>query len=236
MSRNDLKIKIGVIGIGHLGSALVEGFVKAGFNSKNLFLSNQAGDNRKIVESSDYIVIAVKPIDVGDVFIEIKDILKGKIIISCVTGVSVKYLESFFPYNLKIVRIMPNIPVSINKGVMGVYFSKLTTTTDKNKVKEIFSSLGEVVEVQNEHDIDLITLIGGCGPAIVSYFVSLFENYAKLNKLDKTVAKKIALGTFAGTLEYLKERNISSLGLQQSVATKAGVTAEILSKFDEGDM
>lgn len=85
-----------------------------------------------------------------------------------------------------------------------------------------------VIECKNEKDFDVLTLLAGCGPGIVTYFLELFEKYSLSQKIDKNQLEKMIRQIFSGTLEYLNNKKLKVSVLKESVATKGGVTEEIL--------
>lgn len=247
--------KIAIIGFGHMGKAIFEGFMNSGkIREENVIISNPSQDeltklrkkynihitsnNRKAARFADFIFIAVKPFIVKDALFEIRNEFKKKIVISLAAVVDISLLKSYVKSNnVKFIRIMPNLSVSINEGVIGIYFGKnIIFKKEKIEVAELLSGLGKVVEVKKEKEIDLLTLISACGPAIVAYFFDLLFDYGKKNSLDKKISQDIILQTFQGTLSYLDRKNTTPLDLKNSVATKGGITETILRYFDKNEM
>ncbi|MBU3978131.1 NAD(P)-binding domain-containing protein [Patescibacteria group bacterium] len=229
--------KIAIIGNGHMGSSLMKGLLNCGFKKKNIFLSNRSSDNKKAALRADWIILAVKPLIVQKVILEIKDFIKNKLLISVAVVVSVSTLMAYTRNKKqKIIRIMPNIPVAYNEGIIGIYLNKFVSRAEKDAVITMLSSLGKVLEVRNEQELDSLTLISACGPAIVSCFIAMLSKAAIKLGFSQKAAEIIALKTFTGTLAYLRGTGLTPKNLQQEVATKGGITEEIIKSMENNSL
>lgn len=225
--RNIINKKVAIIGMGHMGNALQQGLLSNGFRKENLFLSNRSEDNRTVAEQADWVILTVKPSAVRAVVQDIGDLIIGKILISAAAGVSIAHIKTYTKNRkLKVIRIMPNIPIAYKQGVIGLYSKSVMK--EKKEIRECFSVLGEVLEVTKEVDLESLTLIAGCGPAIVSYFISIMIKEGVAMGLSHKDAARAAMQTYRGTLTYLNQKGFTPEQLQKSVATKGGVTKEIL--------
>ncbi len=229
--------KIAIIGAGHMGNALAKGFLHCGLKKENLFLSNTSDDNKKVATKADWIIIAVKPINVQQVIGEIKDIIADKLLLSVAAGVTIEMLQQWTNNNgQKIIRLMPSLPITYNQGVIGFCANKNISDEEVKQTKNILSLLGTVIDCQNENDLDAITLIAGCGPALVCYFMEMLAQSGEEFGLTKEVSQQLALQTFIGTLTHLQKTKQSPIELQNSVATKGGVTETIIKSLDEKNL
>ncbi len=225
--------KIAVIGAGHIGQAIIKGLINSGkIKRSNIFISNKL-NNVSIVKKSDYVLIAVKPFLVKEVLKEIKSVIKNKIILSVAAGVSLEMLLSYSNVSQKIIRLMPNIPVSENKGVIGFFANKNISNLEKNEILKLVSLLGKVIMVKKEESLDILTLVTGCGPAISAYFINLISSFAENQGFSKKESIDIALKIFEGTNSYLNSNNLTPSNLIESVATKGGVTEVIISSLNK---
>lgn len=225
--------KIAVIGAGHIGNAIIKGWFNSGkINRSNIFISNKL-NNVAIVKKADYIFIAVKPFLIKEVLKEIKHIINNKIILSVAAGVSLEMLLSYSNTNQKIARLMPNIPVSENKGVIGFFANKNISNSETQDVIRLVSLLGKVFIVKKEEDLDILTLVTGCGPAISAYFINLVSDYAIKQGFSQAKSTNMALKIFEGTTNYLNSNNLTPSKLIESVATKGGVTEVIISSLNK---
>ncbi|MEK7597570.1 MAG: pyrroline-5-carboxylate reductase dimerization domain-containing protein [Patescibacteria group bacterium] len=225
--------KITVIGTGHIGKAIIKGLINSRkIKRSNIYISNKL-NNVAIVKKADYIFIAVKPFSVKGVLKEIAHSTNNKILLSVAAGVSLEILHIYSNSNQKIIRLMPNIPVSENKGVIGFFANKNISNLEKNNTIKLISLLGKVFIVKKEEDLDILTLVTGCGPAISAYFINLISSYAENQGFTQKESDDIALKIFEGTINYLDSNNQTPSKLIDSVATKGGVTEVILSSFNK---
>ena len=225
--------KIAVIGAGHIGQAIIKGLINSGkIKRSSIFISNKL-NTIAIVKKADYIFIAVKPFLVKEVLKEIKPVIKNKIILSVAAGISLEKLLSYSNSNQKIIRLMPNIPVSENKGVIGFLANKNVSNSEKQDIIRLVSLLGKVLIVKKEEDLDTLTLVTGCGPAISAYFINLISSYAKNQGFSQTESINMALKIFEGTTNYLNSNNLTPSKLIESVATKGGVTEVMISSLNK---
>jgi len=239
MAMDKFDKKIAIIGGGHIGQAFVKGFLHSGkIISSQIIISNPAleklahleklgveitSDNTVAAEKANLIILAVKPLITSQVLREINDLIKSKTVISLAAVVSIKNLK-VHSKKAKIIRIMPNMAVACNQGVIGFFGN----TRDKDEVKQLLSILGSVIEMEKEDDLDSLTLLSGCGPAIVSQFIELLASYGTKIGLPTDISQALALQTFKGTTTILEKSKLSPGQLIQSVSTKGGISEAIL--------
>ena len=162
--------------------------------------------------NSDIVLLAVKPNQIKSVCEEINSLILGKkdipIIISIAAGVTTTAIKNFIINNLTnlqndidIFRAMPNLCARDGEAITGLYGkskqinkSNLTTIISK-----IFKSIGEILWVQKESDLDIVTAISGSGPAYIFYFIDTMIKSAVELGLDKKNAKKLVIQTVIGS-------------------------------------
>jgi len=175
------KYKISIIGGGNIGSAIAKGFLLSGCISPeqititrrktNLLKSfsdkgcNVSKDNKKAVEDSEIIIIAVLPQQLKSLLKQIKNSLNPKkhVILSVVSGVSTEEILKIIDKNVDVVRIMPNIAVSIRES-MTCIASKNASEKAINVTKEIFKNVGTTLVIDEEQMIPA-TALSACGVA-----------------------------------------------------------------------
>lgn len=241
---------IAIIGAGHMGSALIEGFIKAGIpphyiiaankspqklnKLRSLFKIRTTTSNKKAAASTRFIFLTVKPAIIPAALKELTGILAGKVIISAAAGLPIQSLKQHISDGEVVVaRIMPNLPVASCSGIIGYYAEARKNDDALNDVKVLLNKLGLLVPASFEAQLDSLTLITGCGPAIIAYFMELLETTGKsiLNDVDmNTIIYKL----FIGTHQYMQDHQISATDLKIKVATKGGITEQILHSLDLG--
>ena len=226
--------KIAIIGMGHMGKAIYDGLVLAGVDKENILTSDSSKDNKKIASQADWIILAVKPLVVSEVIAEINQVIKDKIVMSVAAAVSITSMIDYIGNtNQKIIRLMPNLPVAYGQGIIGFYNNDAVSETEKNEVVTALSGLGTVITCKQEEDLEGITVLAGSGPAVVAYCLSLFEQAGKSFGFEEEQAREIAYQTFVGTISLLKQTGQTATQLQQAVATKGGITEQIINHLEE---
>lgn len=238
MEMDKLESKIAVIGVGNMGQAIVSGLLKQKLVlKKNLFLSNSSEDNKGVAENSDIIILAVKPQQINQVLLRIKDVVSIKqLIISIVAGVEIKTIKKLLNRNQRVVRVMPNLNAVIGKSVSVWARSKEVTKDQSKLVKTIISCLGQEILINNESELDKVTAISGSGPAYVFYLAELLDQAAVIIGLERKIATKLAIYTLIGSA-YLLENTDKHPGILRSeVTSKGGTTEAAFKEFAKGGL
>ena len=234
-------MKIGIIGVGNIGSIIARRLVESKVvDPEDVILSNRsreklvpfqktgytiADSNEELCELSDVVFLCVKPQDSPEMFSQIKrSSLKEKIIVSTMTAVSIKKIRKE-TNSTKVVRIMPNVPAMIGKGVIGMATSDGISPEDRELVKKIVSSLGFVVEIR-EKDLAAVTALSGSGPAFVFVIVEALIDAGLRMGLSYEKARVMILETLKGSAELLKIMGNHPGEFRHLVTSPAGTTIE----------
>lgn len=243
-----VKKKITIIGGGHIGLALTMGLVRSGVvkgsqvtvSSRHLskiqhlkkFGVTVTVDNASAAINADWVFLAVKPKLIGSVLESLQGSTKKRLIISLAAGVTIKELQRYAPNLSAFARIMPNIPIAHMSGVVGL-FAGTISKANHAQLKKVLQSLGFVLEVKDEGELEMLTVVSGSGPAIVAFFIDALARAGSELGLSKSMADALAKNTFKGTSAYIDAENVSAESLMDSVATKGGLTEAILESLNE---
>lgn len=236
-------MKIGIIGIGNMGSLIAKGLL-----SKNeLFLSNRGSnleffkdkevsimENRKVVENSDYIILAVKPNYYKEVIDEIKDLLENKVFISIAAGFTLEKLENLLGSDKKIVMTMPNTPSSVGEGMSILCPNSNVSDDEFSNVLEIFSSFGKAIKI-DENQFDAASVVNGCLPAFVDLFMEGLSDGAVLCGLKRDISYKLILQTIIGSAKLMEESGEHPGLLKDKVTSPKGTTIEGVKALEENN-
>ena len=181
-------MKIGFIGCGNMGSAMIGGILRKGVFEKNeIIVSNltEEGsrksreklgvvttmDNREVVKNAKIVILAVKPQFYEEVIGEVKDCLTPEhMIVGIAPGKTLAWLEEKCGLPLKVVRLMPNTPAQVGEGMTGACANERVTREDMEEILTITNSFGHT-EVVPERLMDAVGAVGGCSPAYVFMFI-----------------------------------------------------------------
>ena len=244
------KFKFGVIGAGFMASAIVNGLlVSKKIKAKNILVSDvcsqnlqkmaQKGvktttDNLILANNCEFVLFAIKPQNANDVLQEIQTSSCNKFI-SIMAGVKKDKIKKFFP-NASVARCMPNTPCSIGAGAVAIDVSDYTEDTDTIFIKDVFSSLADVVFV-NEDLLNAVTGISGSSPAYYYLFLKGIINAGIKNGLDEESAKRLATATMIGAGKMVQANTNKSIDdLISAVCSKGGTTIEAVKVFEDGKL
>jgi len=240
--------KVGIIGAGNMGEAIVRGLVKGGkLKSTQIIVSdvdrnrvnsvveryNVAGttSNVRVVENADIVFIAVKPKDFEETVLPLRDIFKdGQVVISVMAGINREKIKKILEKPF-IVRIMPNTPALIGEGAIGASFGDIPQDR-KEEVLELLSSLGKVVEV-DEKLMDVVTGLSGSGPAYVFMFIEGLVQGGIKGGLSYQQALELAVQTVKGAAKLVEETGEHPSVLRDRVSSPFGTTIYALHKLEE---
>lgn len=253
------KKTIGFLGAGNLAEALIKGLlasksVTAGqliagdkISSRLIHLAETYeikvySKNHEVAENSDVIFITVKPNDVAGALKEIAPALgKGKLLITAAAGITTRtVLENLKEGGNKgyipVVRAMPNTPVIVREGAIGLCAGLGAGKADLKLARAIFEAVGRVIVVEDEDLLDAVTGLSGSGPAYVFLFMQAMAEAGVKAGLDRDTSRELALQTTVGAAKLAIESAKSLDELIRMVSSPGGTTVEGLKKFKEADL
>ncbi|MBO4694013.1 MAG: pyrroline-5-carboxylate reductase [Clostridia bacterium] len=232
--------KIGFIGTGVMGSALARAVSK---NEKDITLSNvpasaakvlaeelcvKAADNKQVAAECEYIVLAVKPQVIFGVIDEIAPVLKSRkdkfVLISIAAGVTIDLIKQAIGIECPVIRLMPNTPAAVEKGVILCAFDGANEAV-KKEFFSMFSVAGLCDEIK-EDKIDAAGALTGCGPAFAYIAMQALADGAVSCGIDRASATRYAEMTFLGAAQLALDSGEHLEKLKDNVCSPAGSTIE----------
>jgi len=257
--------KIGFIGAGNMGEAIIGALIQAGIFSSSMIYASDASkerldmmkktyginvtdDNIRLFSESNIVILAVKPQQMNQVLSAIasdKDyqIKEHKLIISIAAGIPIKKIENllYSPLenhsreNLPIVRVMPNTPALVLAGMSGMSPNSYANPNDIQMTHTILKSMGKVLEFK-EDDLDAVTALSGSGPAYVFYLIeSMIEAGIKVG-LKPDEASVLTIATLEGAVKLIKERNEPAQELRRKVTSPGGTTEAAIKVMEKNSV
>ncbi|MEL6365714.1 MAG: pyrroline-5-carboxylate reductase [Pseudomonadota bacterium] len=172
----------------------------------------------------DVVVLAVKPQMMADVapgYIDLRE--QGGVFASIAAGTSIETLEEILG-DAPVIRIMPNLPAEIGKGVTGLYANERASEPNKALVETLVRRIGEVVWVPSEDALDRFTAIAGSGPGYVFEIAREYIAAARRLGFSDDDARTMVLGVMRGSVELALERGEDVETLRDAVTSKNGTT------------
>ena len=241
-------MKIGIIGVGHMGTAIIKGLSK---NPKNIIIAENHPNQRvkklaqdlgftfttsisEFIEKDLDIIILTTPIGVTlEVAKQLKNLPNKAIILSAAAGIKYVDLKKVFPNN-PVSRIIPNIPVAINAGTIGLFNPTENTTQINELIKKFLEQLGDVIET-TEDNLSIIGTIGGCGPAFVDVFLEALATSGILNGLPSNVAEKVAASMVKGSATLAYQTQTPPAILRNQVCSPGGTTIKGVASLEKNN-
>ncbi len=238
--------KIGFIGAGKMATALIAGLRKTGYDSSCLWASSPTHkhletlknqwdiqintDNMAVAAQADILILAVKPKDLTGVLNQLKSIIQPKktIIISLVAGINAAFILDNLGKETKLCRAMPNLPVQSCKGITALWMNTSICPTDKTWIESIFQSVGDVVFLEQEKEINAVTALSGSGPAYFFLFMQALEEAGIALGLSADLSHALTLKTAFGSAQMAIESSSDFNQLCLEVAPQGGGTEQAI--------
>jgi len=244
---------LGVIGCGSMGEILLRGVIGGSVVSTNdihiydidsqklSLVSAELGivkttSAEDLVNSTGIIILAVKPQDIEDLLKEIWHALDAsKLLISIAAGTTIKRISGMLQEKVRIIRAMPNIAASVNKGITAISASEYAEESDIKLARKIFDAVGCVIKVE-ESMMDAVTAISGSGPAYFFYLAELLESSARKMGFGKEDARFLAVKTAIGSASLMDSFGADPTALRKNVTSKGGTTEAAFGVFEGGGL
>jgi pyrroline-5-carboxylate reductase len=156
-------------------------------------------------------------------------------VVSLLAGVEVASLRERFPNAGAIVRAVPNLPVAIRRGVVGLYSEDVSDET-RDELSQLFAKLGFAMWTNTESSLAAIGSVAGAGPAYVARFVEALAKAGVDRGLSEELAKTLALETVLGTAWMAATTRESMDDIVRRVASPNGTTEAGLAVLGRDDV
>lgn len=240
----------GIVGIGNMGGAILEGIVKRGaiqpqqvtvydINPAAMERGKQLGVQlaasiEEVVKASDMVMLGVKPKDSLETVKAMGRLLEGKALLSIVAGVFYKDFQEALPdVDYRVLTVLPNTPILVGEGATG--FTKETTFTEEEKqfAQHLFESVG-IVEWVPENLLFAVSALSGGGPAYAAMFVEALSDGGVLQGLPRDTAYRLAAQTIKGTGQMILQTGQHPGAVKDGVTSPGGTTIEAVKELEKG--
>jgi pyrroline-5-carboxylate reductase len=245
-------MKLGVIGCGKMGSALLKGAINSGaveaadVHVHDAFAecaeklaadtgATAAGSNAAVVQNSEAVLLCTKPQDLLDMIRLLPPLGGGHLFISIAAGMPLAKLEDALGEDVRAIRVMPNTPALIGKGASAFARGNCATEADAEFVAALLGSVGSVVEVP-EKLLDAVTGLSGSGPAYVYTVIEALADGGVLAGIPKDKALQLAAQTVAGAAEMVLQSDEHPATLRDQVTSPGGTTIAGLAEIEAGGL
>ena len=247
-------MNIGIIGAGHLGKALIAGLVKSGMEQAGIMLKARTtetmdavkriypcikttADKKELVAGSDVVVLVVRSQNARDVLAELMEMdIADKTIVSFMAGVSISDMRKALQAasdKTRLVRMMPNLGISLCKGVIGVCWEDDSAVSED--VMNLFRQIGYLICLP-EKKLESITICAASGLAFAAYLMKEYRNSCDRLIRDASVSEEITLRVFENVIDVIRTEGKTFEGLIEHISTKGGTTEAGISILQDSDL
>ncbi len=242
---------ISFVGGGNMARSIIGGLIASGWTAAQIHVSDPSenqrtrlqqqfgvqvyGDNPACVQNGGIIVFAVKPQMMEQAISSVNHLLRTSqpLVLSIAAGIRIADIIRWMGAKLPIVRVMPNTPALVGSGVTAMLANSRTTEQQRMTAQSVMQSVGPVVQVESERDIDVVTGISGSGPAYYFKLMEIMIDSAKTNGLDEQTARTLVLETALGAARLALASEHPPDQLRRQVTSPGGTTQAALSFMDE---
>ena len=186
-------------------------------------------DNQTAIAAAEVLLLAVKPQVFSSVVAETTPNLDSTVI-SILAGTTIAKLEQAFPQQ-PVIRVMPNTPATVGAAMTAIAAGTQAKQHHIEQAKQIFTAVGEVVEVP-ESAMDAVTGLSGSGPAFVALAIEAMADGGVASGLPREIALQLATQTVLGTATLIKETGIHPGELKDRVTSPGGTTIAGVAKLE----
>jgi pyrroline-5-carboxylate reductase len=240
--------RVALVGTGVMGSAILAGLRTPGATERDVVVVDAAPGRAATVAQehgvahaetvaqaavgADVVLIAVKPKDVADVLAQLTEAGPETLVVSVAAGLTTTYYERLLPAGVPVVRVMPNTPATIGRGMSAISAGSAARDEHLAVVEDLLGATGLVVRVP-EKDQDAVTAISGSGPAYVFYVIDALAEAGVLMGLSRTLATTLATQTVLGAAALASESGEHPALLRERVSSPGGTTVAALYRLDQ---
>ncbi len=239
--------RVWLLGCGAMGGSLLQRWLQAGLEASAVtvidpapgglpeeFAGNVVADIRAahdLAANPTLVVLAVKPQTLPEVVSDLTRMLGATpLILSMLAGVRTATIARFFP-DARIIRMMPNTPARIGRGVTALYAAS-AAKADRETATWLMEAAGKTVWLSDEALFDAVTAVSGSGPAFLFRFMETLATAGEAAGLERDIASSLALETIAGAAELARQSGSPPAVLREQVTSPGGTTEAGLEVLD----
>ncbi|MDE5883942.1 MAG: pyrroline-5-carboxylate reductase [Oscillospiraceae bacterium] len=245
-----MKLTIGFIGAGNMGTAIMKGVAGCGLDAE---LSAFDPDSAKletlqtsgvkacksgleVLQSCKYVFLAVKPQMFDEVLEQIaQGVTKDTVLVSIAAGITAEYIRSKTISDAKVILVMPNTPLLLRAGASALAKCEPTTDEEFSVIRRIFDACGVTEEIA-ENKMKEIIAVNGSSPAFIYLFAKAFVDYARKENIPEQAALSLFAQSLVGSAEMLTKSGYSIEELIKMVSSPGGTTLAGLDELYKGNL
>ena len=246
----DTALRIAILGGGVMGETLAAGFLARLTPTPAVCIAEKRPERAaelaerlgvriasmaEAVSDADVVVLAVKPQDFRAMLAELAPSVRSEaLVVSIAAGIPTSVMEELLP-GVAVVRVMPNTPARINRGVAGISAGSACTAADLDLAARLMESVGVVVRVPEALQ-DAVTAVSGSGPAYVFYLAEAMIAAGVAMGLSPSDARLMTVNTILGAGELMASSDEDPAVLRANVTSPNGTTAAAIASMQEAQI
>ncbi|MGE7761335.1 pyrroline-5-carboxylate reductase [Peribacillus sp. NPDC097895] len=245
--------KVGFIGCGKMGEAMLEGMLLAEVISPDGIMVSTASmetktkittkykvkgslDNKDVAGFADFLFLGIQPAMHKQVLEEVKGYVKeDTVIITMAAGITISQVENNVGKRVKVVRTMPNTPSLVGEGMTAISLNDEITDADLAGVTELLNSFGKT-EILQEDLMDAVPAISGSSPAYVYMFIEALADGGVRDGIPRKQAYRMAAQAVMGAAKMVLETERHPAALKDDVCTPGGSTISAVASLEESQL
>lgn len=245
--------KIGFIGAGNMGSAIMKGIAKSNMNSDveiyafdmdtekinslSQFGIKKSESANEICNICDIIFLAVKPQVMEDVLLSLKDCARTEtVFVSIAAGITADFIrKTLGNFEAKVILVMPNTPLLLGEGSTAIGRAENVSEEKFNFVLNVFKECGEAYVIPESKMKEVIAL-NGSSPAFIYLYAKGFIDYGKKVGFDEKTAKELFAQSLIGSAKMITDSGYTIDELIKMVSSPGGTTLAGLEKLYDGKL
>jgi pyrroline-5-carboxylate reductase len=249
-ARRATRYAIGFVGGGNMATAMIKGFVAGGVcapaqiiasdvdaakraSLKRTLKVQATADNAAVVRDAAVVILAVKPQIIDPVLAEIRPVASTRqLFVSIAAGVPTNRFERGLGEAVRVVRVMPNTPALLGKGMAVAVRGRHATAGDERLVLNLLRTVGRARAVADERLLDAVTGLSGSGPAYLYLFAEALIAGGVAVGLAPDLATELTLQTISGGAAMLQEAGATPQALRAMVTSPGGTTLAGLTELE----
>lgn len=254
MRMGERSMRLGVIGVGNMATAILKGTLEHGFicaedvlvydvlpsqcsKASEALGCHIAKNNAELAAASDVVLLAVKPVYTADVLREIAPFVKGKAIISIVTGWTMDMISSGLggEHGARLLRVMPNTPAMVGEGFSALCEEATLTPREMKWAQGLFDTLGTTAIVP-ERLFDAVVATSGSSPAYGYLLIEAIADGAVQQGLPRELAIRAAAQSILGAAKMVLSTGEHPAKLKDAVCSPGGTTIDAVYELEKGGM
>jgi len=245
--------RIAVVGGGKMGGALIEGMISGALVRPEAVIVSDTdegrrreiarsygvavtADNREAVRGADVILLAVKPQNMGEVLSGLAGSVSPEaLVISIAAGISTAAIEKGLRQEIRVVRVMPNMPALIGEGAAALAPGAHAAEADLELARYIFAAVGITVDVKEEL-MDAVTGLSGSGPGYAFLIIEAFTDAGVRMGLPRETALRLISQSLLGAAKLCLQSEKPPAELRAMVTSPGGTTLAGLKVLEEREL